>query len=532
MGVTKGVEVRHGVVSLAKIGPDQLERHALVAACILAAIYATTSLALPFGWDHGIMASVGNSYVHGGLPYVDSWDMKGPLAYLPYALTQVLFGPTMWGIRAFDIAISAIGAYAFFKGVAALTDRRIGAWAAFALYFWIASEGWFFTATPEPWTGWLCVLAIAPLLARTAAPGHSRMAMAGFLIGCAGLIKPLYLAVGIAPLLAIVLAPGLTRSRRAALALSLAAAAAAPIVLACAYYAWRGSLAEAIDVHLRYAASSYAAINTGDSAIQGFAEFFARPAVALAAPFVALGAWELRDRPHVLWPCLGWLAALMFAVAAQRKYYVYHWMPAYAPLILLAAVGVHGLVRDRGSGRPVMILATAAALTFAAEICAVPLHDAAKCIYYLAFKHQRDLYYSSFNFMVNGADVYGVANELSAERYLAGHTTPHDGVFIWGNDATIRYLADRPNPTRFTFEMPLSMPGTFRAGYRVEALQGLRKRPPAYFIVGTNWWRMDTKGQALAKFPEMANFLRQNYKLDKSFGLIDLYRRKSPGLVS
>ena len=511
-----------------KLAPDRLAEWALIACGVVTAIYVVTSLALPFGWDQGIMASVGSSYVHGGLPYVDSWDMKGPAAYMPYALAEALFGRTMWGIRVIDAIVAAIASFTFYKGVRNLTGWRVGAWAAFTLYYWIASAGWWFTASPESWTSAACVIAIVPLLTPDKAPDHWRLVLAGALIGFLGLIKPFYLAIGIAPLLSIALAQGLTLWRRAGLALALTAGATATIVLVAVCFAWRGGLSQAVEVYALYNLSTYGRLEAGTTALQGWAAFFARPTVSLLAPFAALGIWTFRRQPQVIWPTLGWLAAVLLAVAAQGKYYFYHWMPAYAPLLLLAVLGGYALARaDAKSGAPLM-LTLAAALAFSAEVLALPMYDATKSIYYLALKRDPGRYYASYSFVVDGAALYNAENERAAARYIAAHTKPDDGVFIWGNDATVRYLANRPNPSRFTAEMPLSLPGGYLERYRAEAMRELRARPPTYFVVGINWWRPDTREQTLAKFPELSAFLKQGYSLEKSFGILDLYRRKAP----
>src|SRR5438876_410689 len=77
----RGGGVRYNPEAIGKVAPDRLAKWALMGSGLITAIHAVTSLTLPFGWDHGIMASVGSSYVHGKLPYVDSWDMKGPVSY-------------------------------------------------------------------------------------------------------------------------------------------------------------------------------------------------------------------------------------------------------------------------------------------------------------------------------------------------------------------------------------------------------------------------------------------------------------------
>jgi hypothetical protein len=519
----KGREVQSTPEAVDEAAPDRLTRWALVVSVAITAIYALTSLALPFGWDHGIIASVGTSYVHGKLPYVDSWDMKGPLSYLPFAVTQALFGPTMWGVRLFDVIVAAIASFVFYNGLRSLTTWRIAACAGFALYYWTAAAGWFYTATPEPWTGFLCVIAIMPCLTSSEAMRNRDLALSGFLVGCVGLSKPIYLIVGLTPLLSIMFLQDLTLRQRAGLALALAVGAAAPIILVYGYFAWRGGLSQAIEVQILYPLSTYAYLDNmprGKIAVDGFAEFFARPTVALLVPFVALGVWASRKQPQILWPTLGWLAATVFAVAAQGKYYFYHWFPVYAPLLLFAALGAQALARVKG-GSP-LFLTCSAALAFAVQVCGLPFYDAAKYIYYVALKHEPYRYYASYH-----TYLYNAEDERAAARYVTASTKPDDSVFVWGNDATVPYLADRPNPSRFTFEMPLSLPGPYLERYRAEAIRELRARPPTYFIVGINWWAPDTKQQSLAKFPEMADFLGKEYSFEKSFGVLDLYRRKA-----
>ena len=505
-----------------KFASDRLTKLGFVVFGAITTVYALTTLALPFGWDHGMMASVGNSYVHGKLPYVDSWDLKGPLAYVPYAAVQLMFGPTMWGIRLFDIIFSALTGWTFYKAAGALTTWRVGAWAALALYYWIAAAGWFFTAAPDPWIGSLCVLAVMPLLAPNEPLRVWRFVLAGFLIGCAGLMKPPYLLVGIAPLLSIMLNTAATVWLRVRVVLALGVGAVAPIILIVAYFAGRGGLSQAIEVHILYPFSTYAALNVSTNPLQGFATFFAQPTVALLAPFAALGAWSVRRQPQTLWPTLSWLTATVLIVAMQGKYFFQHWLPVYAPLLLLSAFGAHRLVSMKEEAP--RIAASAAALVFAVQVCALPLYGAAKSIYYLAVKHAPETYYASFQFQN-----YNAADEQAAARYIRAHTDSADGVFVWGNDATIRYLADRPNPTRFTFEMPLSLRGPYLDRYRTEAMHDLGARAPVYFVVGVNWWTGDTKEQSLAKFPAMAAFLKQGYRLEKRFGVIDIYRRNGMG---
>ncbi|MEP6779943.1 MAG: hypothetical protein ABJC26_08645, partial [Gemmatimonadaceae bacterium] len=48
------------------------------------------SLIWPLSWDEGIFAWIGGVLLKGGTPYVDAWDVKGPVTYFVYALAQAI----------------------------------------------------------------------------------------------------------------------------------------------------------------------------------------------------------------------------------------------------------------------------------------------------------------------------------------------------------------------------------------------------------------------------------------------------------
>lgn len=501
--------------------PNILVRSALAITGACTLVYALTSLALPFGWDHDIIASVGSSYL-GGLPYVDSWDIKGPTAYLPFALAQILFGHTMWGVRLLDIAIWAIAGFHLYKSVAILTTRPIGIGTTLATYLWIASSGWFFTAAPESWVTASCVVAIVPLVSSGSSFTVGRLALAGFLIACAGLVKPFYFAFGLAPLAAVGLATDLGVLRRGKLALILAAGAVVPVILICGYFAARGGLSQAIQVHLLYPLSTYAGAVTGwSTTFHGVAAFVKAPPIIVLAPFVLLGLWFYRTQMRIMGPLLAWLGVAFLCVALQGKYWIYHWFPSYPPLFILGALGVFALLQTRkrpGVIQPVVGLCSALILM---AVVWHPMQDAAKLGYYLILKRDPEGYNASHSFRL-----YNAGDEIAVARYIAAHSGPQQGLFIWGSDA-LYYLADRPNPTRFTFLMPLTMPGPYRAAYRAEAMRDLKAHPPMYFVTGISWDGLSKATTELPDFPTMSNFLSQRYYLEKSIGILSIYRRRS-----
>src|SRR5690349_3590946 len=102
-------------------------RHAFIAAIgAFAALHAVSSLSMPLGWDHGMLASVGVELARGEMPYRDSWELKSPLAFLPYAVAYLLFGNVMWGVRLIDLAILVPMLSCFMRVVRSETDPVIG----------------------------------------------------------------------------------------------------------------------------------------------------------------------------------------------------------------------------------------------------------------------------------------------------------------------------------------------------------------------------------------------------------------------
>ena len=109
------------------------------------------SLWLPFGWDHGMMAEVGQTYLEGGLPYRDAWDIKGPFAYVVFAAAEATFGRNMWGIRVIDAAIMISAAVILGSAASRLATPKYGPWAALGFLLLLVRMAGF--TPPSPTAG-------------------------------------------------------------------------------------------------------------------------------------------------------------------------------------------------------------------------------------------------------------------------------------------------------------------------------------------------------------------------------------------
>ena len=52
----------------------RLEQLAFAGAAVVTLAWAAASLMWPYGWDHGIFATIGDAIVRGGDPYRSGWD--------------------------------------------------------------------------------------------------------------------------------------------------------------------------------------------------------------------------------------------------------------------------------------------------------------------------------------------------------------------------------------------------------------------------------------------------------------------------
>src|SRR4030095_9588147 len=178
--------------TLADFSTDRFMTGLIRGGAALAALWVVMSFTYPFGWAQGLFAWVGDAIFRGGLPYRDAWDFKGPLLYYVYALAQWLLGVHLWSIRVVDAAFLGLATVAVFRTAAALADKRTARFAAVLYTLWYASHSYWHTSQPDGWAGMLLIGAVGLLLSDFY-PTTVRIAGAGFCLGLAALLKPLWL---------------------------------------------------------------------------------------------------------------------------------------------------------------------------------------------------------------------------------------------------------------------------------------------------------------------------------------------------
>jgi 4-amino-4-deoxy-L-arabinose transferase-like glycosyltransferase len=108
---------------------------AAVAVAVLAGLAALTRVSSwrkPLATDSGQYLYIGDLILHGGTPYVDAVNNKGPMTYLLFAVIRLGAGTSMTVVRLCLLAFAVIAAVALGAYVARLATREAGVLAAIA----------------------------------------------------------------------------------------------------------------------------------------------------------------------------------------------------------------------------------------------------------------------------------------------------------------------------------------------------------------------------------------------------------------
>jgi hypothetical protein len=286
-------------------------------------------------------------------------------------------------------------------------------------------------------------------------------------------------------------------------------------------------------VHLLYTLRVYAgsgAPRISDS-LRSILKFFLTGAVPWALPVIAAGGYFLWKNSRISALLLfTWITVALLMVAAQGKFYKYHWIPLFPPLLATGATGFHYLLRA-AAGRTaegslqVARIFSAIALPLAAigilQLSIVPARAVSQWLALMTGRMSRDQYYAAHT-----AGQFVAGDNMRAAQFIRDKTETTEGLAVWGNEAVLNFLSGRRNPTRFLYAMPLTEggPGSPRDAYRREYIAGLETNPPTYFVVGMPWGT-GSKEKALDAFPELEGLLHNLYSLEIRIGFLDLYRR-------
>ncbi len=499
-----------------------LESLAFPPAAALAIAWCVASLSFPFSWDHGLFAWVGDVINRGGMPYRDAWDIKGPFAHYTFAAAEWIFGRRMMSIRIVDLLFVAVTVVLVARFVSGAAHRQAGRWASVLFILWYASGSYWHTAQPDGEAGMILAVAFLWLALPESRLSLWRLAVAGFLVGCATLIKPLY-AVFLA--VAVIYAVSLIGRNYARIATAFAVTCASflvPLVLMATWFYHQGAWSDLVDVYLVYPLVTYAGTINGPvmARVRGLLDYIlAAPVIVVLLPAIGVGLAKLwHEKRSLAWLLLTWAVGAVFIVVLQNRFFTYHWLPALPPLTILAVVGFSGILERFREATP--LVRTFVYLTLAVVLlhAAVrPLADVGAWIAHVVRGTSAIEYYGHFG--VPQADV-------AAAEYIAAHTTEQDRVLAWGWNPMIYFVSGRRTPGRFGYSMPLLQDPTSPRcqAYQREFMSEVRSHTPVYIIEDPRAVALLGGNYDRGNFKEFDEFVSQHYRRETQIGELILYR--------
>ena len=522
------------------VGPPVLLLHRVLLAALAALLLllAAASLRWPFSWDHGIFAWIGHAILDGGLPYRDAWDVKGPLTFYVFALTEWLAGPAMWGVRVADLVWLAAAALAAGGIVRRLGGSGAAAYTALVLGVQYIGTGYFETAQPDGWAGFILLLGLVPLVRAEDRTSTRTLALSAAVLGTAVLLKPAYGVFAAVPAAYVLLAGDLNGGAKLR-SLAIAAGAFALPGLACAlWFAAHGALDSLYDTYvlfnLRQSQVPLPGLDTSlAGALQRFsARLTGTPALpAMAVPAVAGMVLLGRTRPRAMAVlALATLGSLFVVYIQQRYWNRYQWHPAYMTLLVLAGSGLGALWHGGGSGRAragTRMLAVGLGLVLLATLLPEPLREARRWAELRLGRLSPAAYDAEFR---HDRVSWDIADARALAGFLRRHTAPDERVLIW-SDPMVNYLSGRASIGRFAFHVPVSalaLTAQHRR-FREEFLRDLARARPAYVAVGRRHLEVaDSMNEAniAHRFPELRERILADYAEVSRFGDMLVFRRR------
>lgn len=464
----------------------------------VAFFYGSPSLFYAFGRDQALFHYVGREWLHGRIPYRDSFDLKPPAIYLLHSLSVLLFGPHIYAIRVLElVAMVAIGPLAALAVVRDTPRVRgeLGLCAMVSVSWYYSTLDFWDSGQAEVWQGWFVLAAYVTVL-RSQRPLRGAYG-AGLLAGTATMFK---FTAGIGALL--VALPLVARAYRSAddrparaitRALLVYAAGGLTVVgLVVGYYAAEGALsylAELLDYIRTYAKSSWNPQNPGELVHSYWTRSGLWLVGCVFSWLIAVSQAYARRSWRVL---AGAAMALMLLagacanVAVQQKYFNYHWGVVAPFLTLFAAYGLAECARAS---------ATVAGLSATGFLLAswlmapgwqtnwgnnYRLFSLFGYYDYLAGNIDYDTLMRSFIANQN----YNWGAQMEIAKAINERKRPGDLLHVRGFELGIYALTGLHTPSRFISEIPLDQPELEynRLAWRKEHDDALWSARPRFFV--------------------------------------------------
>lgn len=472
--------------------------------------------------DSGVFLYTGMVVSRGGMPYVDSWDHKGPLL--------AAIETAAWRLGGGIVGAPLLEALVLFLGLSiagVIWSRWIGGWApvvvliAGVTYLGVF-EGGNFTET------WLfpfqlvAYSAAAHVALRSGRDASGRMAAGlGLIVGAAlamGLFTRMNNVVGVV----VVAVAGVVLLRRRIVFAAAAAAVVVVVGAGVALWLWAGdALRAGIDQYLRYNLFYSGGTGTGDrlSAFGTLAQLLVSGAVVVAT-LVLAGAWLTLRRSAdaadsrtpsfvvALFVIVGGLDALSQMVSGRPyPHYLIVATAGFAVAVVVLISQLLPLERPHASRHADAVWRGAVAGGVALLVLA---GSSAGALQGLRVVTQAGVF-------VDGSYQAQLVDRVVAE------TSPDDRVLVHGAETWILAASGRLSPTSITYSLPVEQG---YGGLPAQYLSDVTSFPPALIVESPTSCGISTECMpGEANFTGLAPFVASSYQLEGEIVGFRFWRR-------
>ncbi len=541
----------NGPVDSSLLAVSPRSRMWLGVSTLLVLLRSLQSICYPLARDQSTFCYIGQRLWDGKHLYVDLWDNKPPGIFFIYALIVKVFGTVMWSVGVVDILWLLVISIFIFE----FAERFLGTPAAVIAVVihatYRAWMGYWDAAQPENFL----VLFILVSYFLSSGGGRQRWlfdGLSGLFFGMAFWLT--YTAVAFLPLLLIVpyldfssldaggQFPRFTLTVRDWLkrvgAWSVAFAASVTLVLE--YIRWTGAWATMMEGQLKVLPRYNAMVLEKSLVYWRFAyhQFSVELGwwsilVAIIAVLVAQRTRNLaRIMPVVLATALG--TACLVMQAHLPSYAFETCQPFYATLWAYVAVKLFEGARyaSRRCLQRGFRLAAVMVWIVLANLIYLPLPSEAvqlKLFLYdlKEWRRNRNTFYANYPW---ARPISHYDGQIHVIKYLTQNSSPQDGVFVWGSEPLIYFMAQRNPPTRFITNLGLVSLWTLPP-WRVEMMRDLVAAPPRFIVVERDdsvpiisFNLLDSEAYLQQRFPALLNFVTGHYQKVDDSQIFAIYR--------
>ncbi len=497
----------------------------------LALVFAVLSVTLlfPLNDDNGHWQSMAFDLIHfGRWPYVGTWDQNFPGMIVFHVVSIVLFGPSDFGFRLFDLLLQTTAAWMLFRFWRQWLPERT-AWLAVLLYaFYYVRGDPFVGGERDIYASLLIIAASFRLLRQADYPISAREVVASAL--CAGfavLIRPSY---ELYVLLLVVLTPLRAKPKLASIFLL---GSVIPLALSFGVYAlWPDALREYWTSTILFNLDTYGHIVRP---FTGFWRSLSSPKL-LVVPFaiglVALSFWRKRDSHKAARAPIGlYIASLVVTLAVvllQRKYYLYHFAMFSILLTPVAAIGLDRLLRYLPSRSQFAVFVACYFL------CSLPYEE---LVSHIRSRGQDESPWQTISASFHSM-VWPDMAEDSVVRYLNAPERSAGRVEVCSYDPRMRLHLGREPAGMYAslhalgFRRDPSDPNSFadyQQRWRRAYVDSLTRLKPRFIVIcrgSTAEYLHDPYNSLLHDLPGFDSLLLASYQPDTIMGKDEIYRRR------